>query len=214
MIDSTTRGQRQSAPSSGWRALGRFFGLLLVLVVLVAPVAATVDVIASARSYDEQPTDAIVVLGASQYWGEPSPVLRNRLDHAEELWREGVAPVIVTVGGKQPGDNTTEAEVGRDYLVSRGVPADSVVALPTGTDTVESIESVRDYLEPRGASEVTIVSDRLHLARSKAIASALGLDPHVSGRAFEDGSSFAPDRVLRETAGLLKFHFLDRWQLA
>ncbi len=78
--------------------------LIAVLVAAGAAAAAAVDIVTSARAYDTTPTDAIAVLGASQYWGEPSPIFENRLDHARDLWAEGVAPVILTVGGKISGD--------------------------------------------------------------------------------------------------------------
>ena len=158
-------------------------------------------------------SDAIAVLGASQYWGTPSPVFENRLDHAAELWDQGVAPIIVTVGGKIEGDITTEAEAGRDYLVEQGVPAEVIIALPGGRDTIESVEMVAGELQARGADSVTLVSDRVHLARSKAIATALGLEAYASGRAFADGSSFVPARILHEVGGLVKFHVWDRWFL-
>jgi len=198
---------------SGWMLLIVWSFVLAMAVAVIAPVAAAVDVVASARSYDTTQTDAIAVLGASQYWGEPSPIFENRLDHAADLWRDGVAPFIITVGGKQPGDNTTEAEAGKAYLVASGVPADRVVALPDGTNTLESVEDVAATAKARDWTSITLVSDRAHLARSKAIAMALGLDAHVSGRAFEDGSGLGAEKVGREVAGLLRFHFFDRWFL-
>ncbi len=191
-----------------WRA-----AVALLVAVVVAGAAAAVDIVTSARAYDTSPSDAIAVLGASQYWGEPSPVFENRLDHARDLWAEGVAPIIITVGGKIEGDITTEAEAGREYLIDQGVPADSVIALPAGSNTIESIQMIDAELESLGVDAVTLVSDRLHLARSKAIARALGLEVHVSGRAFSDGSSFQPERMLREMGGLLRFQVWDRWFL-
>lgn len=186
----------------------------MIVMLVVSAGAAVVDVLTRARSYDSTPTDAIAVLGASQYWGEPSPVFSNRLDHARDLWGQGVAPVIITVGGKIDGDITTEAEAGRQYLIESGVPADAVVALPGGLDTIESVEMIDAEMDRRGLDSVTLVSDRVHLARSKAVASALGLDAHVSGRAFADGSSFIPGRVLREAGGVARFHVWDRWFLS
>ena len=179
----------------------------------IAPVAAITDVVASARAYETTPTDAIAVLGASQYWGEPSPVFSNRLDHAKDLWDQGVAPVIITVGGGIDGDITTEAEAGRDYLIDAGVPAERIIALPAGADTLESMEMINAEMRANGWDSATLVSDRVHLARTKAIATALGLDAHVSGRAFEDGSSFVPARVLREAGAIIWFHVWDRWWL-
>ena len=183
------------------------------MAALVAGAAAAVDIVTSARAYDTSPSDAIAVLGASQYWGDPSPVFENRLDHARDLWAEGVAPIIITVGGKIDGDITTEAEAGREYLIDQGVPADAVIALPAGSNTIDSIEMIDSQLESMGVDSVTLVSDRLHLARCKAIARALGLEVHVSGRAFSDGSSFLPERMARETGGLLRFLLWDRWFL-
>ena len=187
--------------------------LIGLAAALIVPAAALVDVVSTARAYDTEQSDAIAVLGASQYWGTPSPVFENRLDHAAELWDQGVAPIIITVGGKIEGDITTEAEAGRDYLVEQGVPADRVIALPGGSDTIESVEMVAEELQARGADSVTLVSDRVHLARAKAIASALGLDAYASGRAFADGSSFVPARIVHEVGGLVKFHLWDRWFL-
>lgn len=125
-----------------------------------------------------------------------------------------MAGEIITVGGKIPGDVTTEAEAGRRYLIESGVPASDVVAIPGGTDTVESLELVNAELVGEGKGSITIVSDRLHLARAKAIATALGLEAHVSGRAFSDGSSFQPRRIAHEASGLLYFHAVQRWFLA
>jgi len=183
----------------------------LVAAVLVAATATAVDIVTSARSYDTTPTDAIAVLGASQYWGEPSPIFENRLDHARDLWAQGVAPIIITVGGKIEGDITTEAEAGRQYLIEQGVPPNEVIALAGGANTIESIQMIDQQLEELNADSVTLVSDRLHLARCKAIARAMGLEVHVSGRAFSDGSSFQPERMAREMGGVLRFQLWDRW---
>lgn len=199
---------------SGWAVLRSWFLIALLVLAVVAPVAAVADVMSNARAYDTTRTDAIAVLGASQYWGTPSPVFSNRLDHARDLWAEGVAPIIITVGGKVDGDITTEAEAGRKYLISKGVPADRIIALPEGRDTIESVEFINEELRSRGLDSVTLVSDRLHLARSKAIANALDLEAHVSGRAFADGSSLVPQRVLHEAGGLIRFQLWDRWFLA
>jgi uncharacterized SAM-binding protein YcdF (DUF218 family) len=203
--------QLMAPPRSRTRGWKLRAALALVAAVLIVCVAAAVDIVTSARDYDTTHTDAIAVLGASQYWGKPSPIFENRLDHARDLWAEGVAPVIITVGGKIDGDITTEAEAGRKYLINQGVPPDAVIALPAGSNTIESIEMIDTELESRGADSVTLVSDRLHLARCKAIARAMGLQVHVSGRAFSDGSSFQPERMVREMGGLLRFQVWDRW---
>ncbi len=193
---------------SGWVLL-----LLALLAIVMAVGLSAGAVVHQARQYDNTPTDAIVVLGAAQYSGEPSPVFANRLDHAAELYQAGVANQIVTVGGKVPGDFTSEAEVGAEYLVSQGVPRSAIVVVAKGRDTLGSFRPM-DRLERRyGWESLTIVSDRSHLARSSAIADAMGFDAHVSGPASGDGSTVTPIKVGIETAGLLRFAAYDRWQL-
>jgi uncharacterized SAM-binding protein YcdF (DUF218 family) len=129
---------------------------------------------------DTDRADAIVVLGAAQYNGEPSPVFRGRLDHAVLLWQQGRAGTLITVGSNQPGDATTEAAAGRDYLVERGVPVESVVALPVGGTTIDSLRAAADYLHERGLETAFLVSDPWHNARIKAMAGDLGFTGFAS----------------------------------
>jgi uncharacterized SAM-binding protein YcdF (DUF218 family) len=185
-----------------WRWLGGLVALLVVAgLALVA--AAGVQVVRAATSEDRTPTDVIVVLGAAQFWGTPSPVLESRLSHARELYDEGVAERIVTVGGKQEGDIATEAQAGRTWLVENGVPRTSVTAIRTGSDTVTSLEAVADLMAEKGWTSATIVTDPAHTARSLAIAGALGIDAHGSPTTSGDGSALTPEYLARETAGLL-----------
>lgn len=131
------------------------------------------------RSDETRPVDAIVVLGAAQYDGRPSPQLAARLDHALTLWPQGLAPMIVVTGGNQPGDRFTEADASATYLVDRGVPADAIVLEGEGASTYESLENAADLL---GASveSVLIVTDPYHALRSRLIADRLGFDAYVS----------------------------------
>ena len=129
---------------------------------------------------DTDRADAIVVLGAAQYNGEPSPVFRGRLDHAILLWQQGRAGTLITVGSNQPGDATTEAGAGRDYLIDRGVPGDSVVALPVGHTTFDSLRAAADYLHEHGLDSAFLVSDPWHNARIKAMAADLGVTGFAS----------------------------------
>src|SRR3954453_22671459 len=116
--------------------------MLLVLAGVAHLAVTALRVVLVARDDDRDPSDAIVVLGASQRNGVPAPVLEARLRQARELYVEHVAPRIVTVGGGQPGDRTTEAQSGRKWLVEQGVPSKDVVAVPTGSDTYESLAAV------------------------------------------------------------------------
>jgi uncharacterized SAM-binding protein YcdF (DUF218 family) len=109
--------------------------------------------------------DAIVVLGAAQYNGRPSPVLKARLDHAVELFREGLAPAIVVTGGIGPGDRMSEATVGHRYLRSLAVPDSAIIVRPDGRTTDESMRSVADWMHERDLARALLVSDPFHMAR-------------------------------------------------
>ncbi|MFC4866597.1 YdcF family protein [Streptomonospora arabica] len=178
------RGPRGAAPAPRprrrRRVRVRWIVALALLLVLAAPPATWVWVWYTARADERPPSDAILVLGASQYNGRPSPIFEARLAHAEDLYRAGVAPAVVTVGGNQPGDNYTEGGSGRDWLVEQGVPAADVVAVEEGDDTLKSIEAVSGVFEDRGWSSVVIVTDPWHSLRSRQMAGDHGMEAATS----------------------------------
>lgn len=137
------------------------------------------DVLIMSRRDQKRPADAIVVLGAAQYNGHPSPVLKARLDHAYDLYRAGFARVIVVTGGVGEGDNMSESKAAQNYLVAVGVPADSVVQEP-GWTTAMSMDSAARYLHARKLTRVLLVSDPFHLARLHVEAWRVGLDAYTS----------------------------------
>lgn len=132
------------------------------------------------RSDEMQPVDAIVVMGAAQYDGRPSPQLEARLDHVVELWPEGDAQLVIVTGGNQPGDRFTEAEASAQYLEDAGISASSILLESSGTSTFESLAGVAAILDAHGLDEILIVTDPYHALRSKLIAEDLGLRAHVS----------------------------------
>jgi uncharacterized SAM-binding protein YcdF (DUF218 family) len=150
--------------------------VVLLALLVVGGTAASIWWVA--RGDDRTPTDAILVLGASQFDGRPSSVLEARLEQAKKLYEQGVAPVVVTVGGGRPGDRTTEAQAGAAYLRERGV--DDVVAVPEGSDTLDSIRAADRVLEERGWESVTVVTDPWHSLRSRAMARDAGLEANTS----------------------------------
>ena len=185
----------------------------LVLVALLVVVASAVAVWRAAHhdgASDVDHADAIVVLGAAQYDGEPSPVFRGRLDHAVLLWEQGRADRVVTVGGKRPGDRTTEAEAGRAYLIEQGVPVDAVVAIPEGGTTFESLAAASRWLHENGHGSAFLVSDPWHNARIEAMAGDLGLTGHASAT-WTSGATSEESRgqgYLRETFAYLHYRLL------
>jgi uncharacterized SAM-binding protein YcdF (DUF218 family) len=163
--------------------LRRWAGRLVagtVLLGLLVVGGTAVRVWQVARVDDRRPADALVVLGAAQYDGTPSSVFAARLEQAKDLYDSGVAPRIVTVGGKQPGDVYTEAAAGKSYLVAEGVPAGAVVAVEVGSDTLQSIRAVADTLRADGLSSAVLVSDPWHSLRTRIMAADAGLDVHTS----------------------------------
>jgi uncharacterized SAM-binding protein YcdF (DUF218 family) len=144
------------------------FGAIFVYVLVVS------------RLDQREAADAIVVLGAAQYSGRPSNVLRARLDHAAELYAEGLAPVIVVTGGMAEGDRVSEATVSRQYLVGKEVPGTAIVVRAVGRNSRESMASAAEWLEDRGLRRVVLVSDPFHMARLRAEAAALSLEPLTS----------------------------------
>src|SRR6476620_3807608 len=113
-----------------------------VLAFLLVVTSTALAIWWNARQDSRPSSDAIVVLGSAQYNGVPSSIFAARLEHAKKLYEAGVAPVIVTVGGKETGDQFTEAEAGRDYLANGGVPRNALLAVPKGVDTLERMRAV------------------------------------------------------------------------
>lgn len=131
-----------------------------------------------ARDLDR--ADAIVVLGAAQYDGTPSPVFEGRLDHAALLYEQDRADVVFVLGANLPGDRTTEAEAGREYLIAEGLPSSSLVALPLGNTSYTSLRAVARAMRDRGLSSAFLVSDPWHNARIERMASDLGIEGYAS----------------------------------
>lgn len=166
-----TRARRWSVRrllGGGVGALVTVWGLLVGLVVYTG------------AQDDRRPSDAIVVLGAAQYAGRPSPVLAARLDHALRLWQEGVAPFVVLTGGTGDGDTTSEAAVGGRYLRSRGVPDSLLLMEVDGRTTSQSVRQAAALLQARGRVRVVLVSDPFHALRARVLAWRWGLDAVTS----------------------------------
>jgi uncharacterized SAM-binding protein YcdF (DUF218 family) len=129
---------------------------------------------------ERRPVDAIVVLGAAQYDGTPSPVFEARLEHAVRLWRDGIAHAFVVTGGKLPGDRTTEAAVAREYAIAHGVPESAIFGEDLAHNTLASLTAVTIQLRERDMRSAVFVSDPTHMLRVLRIASDLGIEAYGS----------------------------------
>jgi uncharacterized SAM-binding protein YcdF (DUF218 family) len=187
--------------------IGRLFVAAVLALLLV--VASTALAIWWTARHDSRPSsDAIVVLGSAQYNGVPSSIFEARLEHAMALYEDGVAPVIVTVGGKAAGDEFTEADAGREYLATNGVPADALLAVPEGVDTLESMRVVGTAFDARGWSSAVLVTDPWHAMRAERMAEDAGIDaessPTRQGPAVQTRATQFR-YILRETAAYLLY---------
>ena len=180
------RGARALAVSSGdtpgppGRKLLR--RALLVAVVLPSLYFAVtfVQVWRMSRHEGARPAQAVIVLGAAQFDGRPSAVLRARLDHVADLYRREIAPVVVVTGGKAEGDRFTESAASANYLHTRGIPDEVILREATGRTSWQSLAASARFLRQRGIHDVVLVSDPFHAARIAGIASGLGLDAATS----------------------------------
>ena len=153
----------------------------VVAAVVVAYLGVTLVQVWHASTLDQaRPVQAVVVLGAAQYDGRPSPDLKARLDHALLLWDRHLAPTMVVTGGKIPGDPYSEASVGADYLASRGVPQRDILWETEGRDSWQSLASTATFLKARHIDVVLLVSDPFHDERISLMSSEVGLTPYVS----------------------------------
>lgn len=176
---------------------------------LVAVVGAVIVVVCAITAFrvwqvgrqDHRPrSDVLLVLGAAQFDGRPSRTFAARLDHAYDLYRAGIAPVIVTVGGNQPGDRFTEAVSGKSYLERRGVPASALVDVDSGSDTLLSLRAATPVFAARGWHSVVLVTDPWHSLRSRTMARDLGLRAQTSPTRTGPGNA----------GGLAEVHYIGR----
>ena len=179
-------------------------GMAVFVVVLVGYfLVSFVQVRSVGNSNQARPVDAIVVMGAAQYDGRPSPQLKARLDHVVELWQQGVASLVVVTGGNQPGDRFTEAEASAKYLTAHGVDATKIAEEDGGHSSWESLVTVADLLRERNLSRVLLVSDPYHSLRIRLIAQQLGLTAYVSPtRTSPVRGGNAVGKQLKEAAGV------------
>jgi uncharacterized SAM-binding protein YcdF (DUF218 family) len=157
----------------------------IALLALAAEVVHVAERIAHQSTVDEaQPADIIVVLGAAEYRGKPSPVLRARLDHALALYQKGLAPRILTTGGAGGDPVYTEGDVGRAYLVSRGVPSEAIVVDAEGASTVYSTASAAEIMRRMALKSCIVVSDGYHIFRAKRMLQSSGMKVYGSPRSL------------------------------
>ena len=197
--------QRRSVP------LFRLFGVLLfatLVCTVVAGLALGVLIKRQAGRDEARPSDAIVVLGAAQWDGKPSPVLQARLDHAFDLYAAGLAPKVIVTGGVGTGDSYSEGEVARQYLLRKGVPTAAVLTENRGRSSYESMEGATLLMQRNGWHRALLVSDPFHMYRLERMATDLGVQAATSPTRtspIRPGSNEERRYMLREVATLADY---------
>ena len=181
---------------------------VLVFLALLLPIGAVCQIVLTSQLDDRSPTQAIVVLDPARYWGDPVPVMNARLAHAAQLYAAGTAPVIVVTGPAR------SAKFAREQLIASGVPQADVVAFTTGADTVGALQVVATIMRDLNWESATLVTDPPHAARAQATAAGFGIDAHLSPTEAGPGTALTSEYVGRETAALLRFYLLTRWDQA
>ena len=184
----------------------RIFWSFVPLAVVAGTFAVLAhEVVRDSREQELHPAQAIVVFGAAQYDGRPSPVYKARLDHANELFRRGLAPVVITTGGAGADPKFSEGGVGHDYLMRRGVPESALIAETTASDTAQSAERVAVIMRANHMQSCIAVSDAYHVFRIRKMLEHEGLQVYLAPRAdsrpktsWQRGAA-----ILRESASYL-----------
>lgn len=155
----------------------KLFRLLLIIFITFFIVSAALfsQIIYFSKQDFASQADAIVVLGAAQYAGKPSPVLKARLDHAYDLFQQKLAPIVITTGGTHPGEKFSEGEVGKKYLENRGIAAEKILAETESLTTKQNLSRVYDIAKTKNLKIIIAVSDPFHMYRATLIAKKLGL---------------------------------------
>ena len=171
---------KRAAKAKRALAIARRVLTVIVVAMFVLWASSAAAVLVWSSRDEARPAQAIVVLGAAQYAGKPSPVLRARLDHAVDLWNRHFASLLILTGGTGSGDTTSEAAVGKNYAKKHGVPDSAILVENEGRTTSESMRAVAGMLEVRGLQSALLVSDPFHMLRLRILARRFGFTPYTS----------------------------------
>ena len=180
---------------------------LAAAAVMLLPVAAALQIVLTGQFDDRTRTQAIVVLNSTRVWGQQAPVMRGRVDHAAQLYREGVAPVVILTG---PG---RQADAAKQQLMAQGVPERDIVGFVTGQDTTGTLEVIAHVMRDLSWTSATVVTDTAQAARAASTASVLGIDAHLSPVKDGPGTGLTSETIGRETMALMRFYGMTRWAL-
>ena len=196
-----------SATAAGRRiGMWFFWTALAVLLLFIATLASVApSIVHDSRKQELNPADAIVVFGAAEYDGRPSPVFRARLDHANDLFRRGLAPVVITTGGAAADPKFSEGGVGHDYLMRKGIPESALIAETQASNTAESAERIATIMQTNHMKTCIAVSDAYHMFRIRKLLEHRGIRVMLAPRPDSKPKSVWQRMlaVMRESASFL-----------
>ena len=211
MTDELVAEESGEPSASIWFSVFRL--LILLGIVLVFYLCANLlDVWVASRAQSDATAPAAIVLGAAQYNGEPSPVLKSRLDRALELYKDSRVDLVVVTGGGQAGDTTTEAKTGYDYLRAAGIPDEALLLEVQGASTYESVGAAARILRDRDITSAILVTDSYHSRRAQLVAEEFGMDPDVELVGSASFSRLAREAVAVSVGRVTSFRRLDWYQ--
>lgn len=178
---------------------------VLIAAMLCLPIGAAIQIALVAQVDDRTTTQAMVVMDPVRNWGQSAPIVKARAIHAADLYRQGIAPVIILPGTPR------STERSQAVLVEQGVPAQDIVILDTSADTIGSLRATAELLRGFGWSAVTLITDPAQAARAQATAGGLGIDAHMSPTDSGPGTALTAEYVGRETLALMRYYVLTHW---
>lgn len=196
---ATAEAERKSSRWLFWTTM------VAALVALAVFSSIFVTILTDSSKQELHPADAIIVFGAAQYDGRPSPVFKARLDHANQLFRQGLAPVVITTGGSAADPKFSEGGVGHDYLMRKGIPESALIAETQANDTAESAERVAAIMRKNHMRSCLAVSDAYHMFRIRRLLMHQGLQVFLAPRADSRPKSWwwSVEALLKESASYL-----------
>lgn len=178
-----------------------------ISLLLLIPIGAAAQIVLTSQIEDETPTQVIVVMDPTGAWNNQNAAKNERLERASELYKSGVAPVIMVTGPQRAFERS------RTELEKLGVPTNDVIYQPTGADTLGTLAVVATLLKDLGWSSATIVTDPAHSARVQVTAGKYGIDARMSPSSGEGASSLTSEYVAREAIALVRYYLYNQWQV-
>jgi uncharacterized SAM-binding protein YcdF (DUF218 family) len=192
------------------KAITKLLVVIIIIAVVAIPFGVGISLLTFANNSKPAKSDCILVLGCQVYGTKPSPFLAARLDEGLRLYKEGYAKYIIVSGGRGNGENISEAEAMRNYLMDKGVEGSKIILEDKSTSTMSNIENSKVKMDEKGFNRCIIVSNKYHLKRAYLMAKKVGINATTSGVFVQDHKNHEISGFIREIAAIIKFYIFKR----